>query len=88
MESNIISLRKQLDSNKIFLNMVIHDMRNPCNAAEFGMQQIIELIDKANAECNDGSIKNIKSVRDDTNGKQIIIDETHSEGHFSHLNDL
>ena len=29
------------------MNMVIHDMRNPSNAAEFGMQESLKLIDEA-----------------------------------------
>ena len=52
MQEKISSLDKQLDSNKIFLNMVIHDMRNPSNSAEYGMQQIKEIISNAQKECD------------------------------------
>ena len=36
------SLKSQLKANKIFLNMVIHDMRNPTNSIEFGIRQIMD----------------------------------------------
>ena len=47
MEEKLQKLEGQLNNNKIFLNMVIHDMRNPSNAAEFGMQESLKLIDEA-----------------------------------------
>ena len=44
MEATLQNLQNQLNCNKIFLNMVIHDMRNPANAAEYGMTQSLEII--------------------------------------------
>ena len=37
-------LLKQLMTNRIFLNMVIHDMRNPCNSADYGILESLNLI--------------------------------------------
>jgi len=34
----IKKLEKQLNNTKIFLNMVIHDMRNPTNSIEFAIK--------------------------------------------------
>jgi hypothetical protein len=31
-------LEKNLENNKIFLNMVVHDMRNPTNQIDFTLQ--------------------------------------------------
>ncbi len=39
----IKKLEKQLNNTKIFLNMVIHDMRNPTNSIEFAIKQIIQI---------------------------------------------
>lgn len=44
--SRIESLKKQLDNNKIFLNMVIHDMRNPCNSVEYGLKETLRIIEQ------------------------------------------
>ena len=38
------SLLKQLMTNRIFLNMVIHHMRNPCNSAAYGILESLDLI--------------------------------------------
>jgi hypothetical protein len=40
-------LQKQLVNNKIFLNMVIHDMRNPTNSIEFAVKEVLRLITQA-----------------------------------------
>ncbi len=31
-------LEKNLENNKVFLNMVVHDMRNPTNQIEYTLQ--------------------------------------------------
>ena len=35
-------LETNLENNKIFLNMVVHDMRNPTNQIDFTLQQSLE----------------------------------------------
>jgi hypothetical protein len=35
-------LETSLENNKIFLNMVVHDMRNPTSQIEFTLQQSLE----------------------------------------------
>jgi hypothetical protein len=43
----IKKLEKQLNNTKIFLNMVIHDMRNPTNSIEFAIKQIIQIFNQS-----------------------------------------
>lgn len=40
----IKKLEKQLNNTKIFLNMVIHDMRNPTNSIEFALKEVIKML--------------------------------------------
>jgi len=35
-------LEKNLENNKVFLNMVVHDMRNPTNQIEYTLQQSLK----------------------------------------------
>lgn len=44
LQNKIIKLQKQLINNKIFLNMVIHDMRNPTNSIEFAVKEVLKLL--------------------------------------------
>ena len=46
-KSKIMNLEKQLTNTKIFLNMVIHDMRNPTNSIEFAMKEILKMVEQA-----------------------------------------
>ena len=48
----IQTLNKLLNSNKLFLNMIIHDLRNPAMSIIFGLQESIEAL--ANELKNDG----------------------------------
>lgn len=41
-----MSLKQLLENNKIFLNMVIHDMKNPTNQIKFAIDQALLSIDK------------------------------------------
>jgi signal transduction histidine kinase len=41
------SLQKKLKNTKIFLNMVIHDMRNPTTSIEFALKEVLSMILKA-----------------------------------------
>ncbi len=43
-KGKVKKLQKQLVNNKIFLNMVIHDMRNPTNSIEFAVKEVLRLI--------------------------------------------
>ncbi len=43
-------LENNLVNNKLFLNMVVHDMRNPTNQIEFTVQQSLEQLDKLKEE--------------------------------------
>jgi light-regulated signal transduction histidine kinase (bacteriophytochrome) len=40
------NLKKQISSNKIFLNMVIHDLRNPINQICYAISKAMEESDK------------------------------------------
>ena len=44
LKQKIKHLQKQLVNNKIFLNMVIHDMRNPTNSIEFAIKEVLKLL--------------------------------------------
>lgn len=37
-------LEQQVKNSKLFLNMVIHDMRNPANSIEFGLKETLKLL--------------------------------------------
>ena len=56
-------LEKNLENNKIFLNMVVHDMRNPTNQIDFTLQQSLEQLTilKKELESLDLSLKNLDS---------------------------
>ena len=53
MQEKISSLGKQLDSNKIFLNMVIHDMRNPTSSIKEGLKLALGELMKVQIMCQD-----------------------------------
>ena len=40
-KKKVKDLEFSLESNKIFLNMVVHDMRNPTNQVEFLVSQTL-----------------------------------------------
>lgn len=46
IEKKLEQLRQQLHSNQIFLNMVIHDMRNPSSAIEFSIKEMFNCLQK------------------------------------------
>jgi len=56
-------LETNLENNKIFLNMVVHDMRNPTNQIDFTLQQSLEQLTilKKELESLDFSLKNLDS---------------------------
>lgn len=66
LQNKVKKLQKQLTNNKIFLNMVIHDMRNPTNSIEFAVKEVIKLLQLVNKQSN-GSLPDNKSVN--TSGK-------------------
>jgi len=39
-------LEIKLKNTKIFLNMVIHDMRNPTTSIEFAVKEVIKIVEK------------------------------------------
>ena len=43
-KSKLSKLKTQLNNTKIFLNMVIHDMRNPTNSIEFAIKEIMKIM--------------------------------------------
>ena len=44
LQQKIDELLAQINTNRIFMNMVIHDMRNPTGAIEFGLRQSIDTL--------------------------------------------
>ncbi len=44
LKDKVKKLENALKNNKIFLNMVVHDMRNPIKQIEFLLEQSIELL--------------------------------------------
>ena len=42
----IEQLEIKLKNTKIFLNMVIHDMRNPTTSIEFAVKEVIKLLER------------------------------------------
>lgn len=47
LQKKVKKLQTQLVNNKIFLNMVIHDMRNPTNSIEFAVKEVLRLLFQA-----------------------------------------
>ena len=41
-EKKIQALQQQMNSSKIFMNMLVHDMRNPASSIEFGIQESLD----------------------------------------------
>ena len=56
-----IELENNLENNKVFLNMVVHDMRNPTNQIEYILNQSIEQLKDLKNHLNsiDESFNNI-----------------------------
>ena len=44
LEKKVESLLQQLDNSKMFLGMIIHDMRNPAHSIEFSLQNVLKLV--------------------------------------------
>jgi hypothetical protein len=42
LEKNFEDVHEQMNTIKIFMNMVIHDMRNPTGSIEFGVQESLQ----------------------------------------------
>ena len=42
------TLKMQLKSSKIFMNMIIHDLRNPTVSSRMGTTRVLEEIDAIN----------------------------------------
>ena len=42
MKKKIVQMQNNLNGNKVFLNMVVHDMRNPTSQIEFTLKQSLE----------------------------------------------
>ena len=42
----IEQLEIKLKNTKIFLNMVIHDMRNPTTSIEFAVKEVIKMLER------------------------------------------
>lgn len=45
LEKKTEMLKQQLNSNRIFLNMVIHDMRNPSSSIIFAVKELQKILD-------------------------------------------
>ena len=43
-KQELVSLRKALGNNKLFLNMVIHDIRHPTNQINFSIAEAMEIV--------------------------------------------
>ena len=39
-------MQQQITSNRVFLDMVVHDMRNPTSSIEFGLKETLKALDK------------------------------------------
>jgi hypothetical protein len=44
LKKKIVQMQNDLNGNKVFLNMVVHDMRNPTNQIEFLITQTLKLL--------------------------------------------
>ena len=44
LEKKMEMIKQQLNSNKIFLNMVIHDMRNPSSSIIFAVKELQKIL--------------------------------------------
>lgn len=44
--NNIDELKKQVEDNKLFLNMVVHDMRSPTVSIKIGLDRTKQLLDE------------------------------------------
>lgn len=48
-KKKIKKLEHSLTNTKIFLNMVIHDMRNPTTSIEYALKEILKIINSENS---------------------------------------
>jgi hypothetical protein len=46
LQQKVEQLQCLINTNRIFMNMVIHDMRNPTGSIEFGMQQSLDNLEQ------------------------------------------
>ena len=46
LETKLRDLEDKLLSDKIFLNMVVHDIRNPASSIDFGLKQTLDLLEE------------------------------------------
>jgi signal transduction histidine kinase len=49
-KENINVLNQQLESNQIFLSMVVHDMRSPTVSVKLAFERLLELIRKTSED--------------------------------------
>ena len=71
LQTKVQKLQKQLTTNKIFMNMVIHDMRNPTNSIEFALKEVLNLLNLVVRRC---SSKNLSMLSD------AVIQGSHKDG--------
>ena len=48
MKNKKIELQKNLQNNKVFMNMAVHDMKNLSNQIEFILKQSIDKLNELN----------------------------------------
>jgi hypothetical protein len=53
MKQKTSLLEKNLENNKVFLNMVVHDMRNPTNQIDYTLQQSLDQLLKLKKHLNE-----------------------------------
>lgn len=44
LKKKIKNLERQLNNTKIFLNMVIHDMRNPATSIDYAIREVLKIL--------------------------------------------
>ena len=54
-KDDVEKLKSQLKNNKTYMNMAVHDLRNPTNAITFGVNETLQMLKNQK--------KKIKSIR-------------------------
>ena len=49
-DQKLIDLETKLASDKIFMNMVVHDIRNPASSIDFGINQALGILEDFEAQ--------------------------------------
>lgn len=65
-------------NTKIFLNMVIHDMRNPTNSIEYALKEVLKMINNFTQEKNSLKFNSVKVTPNSRLNIHSGLDDVHA----------